>query len=159
MILHVPENSVSMSTFIEKKLNGFEEMHSWRDEDGCGGTTIGRKCTRIMNLKNSEFLIFILSRLIIVDDQLKIMKTRVSATENISIKDFSGHSEEFCPIAIIHHTGEVSANTTRGHYRADVMQESTKKWFRTSDDDKPVEIEKEHISERGYIYLYKKISG
>ena len=120
--------------------------------------TIGRNSTRIMKLEQSEFLIFILSRLIKVDDQLQIIKTRVSATENISINDFSGHSEEFSPIAIIHHTGEVSANTTRGHYRADVMQESTKKWFRTSDDDMPVEIEKEHISDRGYIYLYKKMN-
>ena len=39
----------------------------------------------------------------------------------------------------------------------DVLQKATNKWFRTSDDEAPVEIEQSDLTKRGYIFLYKKI--
>ena len=50
LLFECPMERVSMSTFIERKLNSFEERHSWRDEDGCGRTTIGRHSIRIKNI-------------------------------------------------------------------------------------------------------------
>ena len=47
-------------------------------------------------------------------------------------------------------------NTTRGHYQADVLQKTTNKWFRTSDDQAPVEIGRKDLTERGYVFMYKK---
>ena len=111
----------------------------------------------LCNFDETNFLILILSRLIQVDGQLQIIETKVNVEANISIKDVTGKRGEFTPVAIIHHTGQVTANTTRGHYQADVLQEATNTWFRTSDDDLPVQIGKKYLSEKGYIYLYKKL--
>ena len=62
------------------------------------------------------------------------------------------------PIAIIHHSGNVTGNTTEGHYQADVLDSHSQQWIRTSDDDLPVKIDMRSVTDQGYIYLYKKIN-
>ena len=62
----------------------------------------------------------------------------------------------FSPIAIIHHTGQVTGNTTSGHYQADVLDFTSNKWIRTSDDNLPVVISETNLTDQGYIFLYKK---
>ena len=97
-----------------------------------------------------------LRRLISVEGQLQIVRTKVPVGRHILITDMSGQAQQFSPIAVIHHTGEVIENTTRGHYLAGVLQGQDNKWFRTSDDELPVEIKSSDLTERGYILLYKK---
>ena len=92
----------------------------------------------------------------IVDGQLQIVRTKVPVGGNISIQDMSGQAIEFSPIAIIHHTGEVLYNTTVGHYLTDVHEKLTNKWFRTSDDQPPIEIKETELTEMGYIFLYQR---
>ena len=109
-------------------------------------------------MNQTENLILILSRLVrSVDGNLEILKKRVPLGNNILLNDSQGNSGLFKPIAVIHHSGDVIENTTRGHYRADVLDKSSGHWFRTSDDEPPIRISKEAVTEQGYIFLYKKI--
>ena len=104
----------------------------------------------------AKFIIIVLTRLIRVDGQFQIVKTKVPVGGNILLQDFSGRPGVFSPIAVTHHTGEVMQNTTRGHYQADVLHKSSNSWFRTSDDEPPVEITEADLTDRGYMFLYKK---
>ena len=40
-IFEVPEAKITISSFIEEKLNTAENVHGWRDEDGCKLKTVG----------------------------------------------------------------------------------------------------------------------
>ena len=72
------------------------------------------------------------------------------------MQDAFGQVQEFQPISIIHHRGEIIQDTTVGHYQADVYDKSTNKWFRTSDDAPPIEIQETELTNLGYIFLYKR---
>ena len=156
-LFECPITNVTMSSFIEGKMNTYEEIKNWRDEDGCKQKSAGRNSTRIQDINKTENLIFILSRLIRIDGNLEIIDKKVPLGGNISINDVNGQSSLFMPIAIIHHSGEVIDNTTRGHYQADVLDKFSNHWIRTSDDAKPERITRRNITDQGYIYLYKKI--
>ena len=145
-----------MSTYINQKLNGCEKVTRWRDEGGCKKQTTGNYSTRLQDIKKTNYLLFILSRLIRVGNQLEIVDRKVDIGGNVWLSDISGHSALFSPIAVIHHTGQVTENTTSGHYQADVLDSTSGKWIRTSDDASPLEISVSNISDQGYIFLYKK---
>jgi hypothetical protein len=155
-LFEVPTNN-SMSSFIEENLNTFREVKNWRDEDGCKAKTVCRNRTRIKDMRNTDYLIFILSRLVKVDGHLEIINRMVPLGGDISLCDIDGVLGQFMPIAIIHHSGQVFGNTTRGHYQAYVLDNLTNQWNRTSDDEPPTQIERRDITDQGYIYLYKKI--
>ena len=72
------------------------------------------------------------------------------------LEDMKGNTGLFAPIAVIHHRGEIYGNTTCGHYQADVLDSLSNHWIRTSDDEAPIMISKEEITEEGYIFLYRK---
>ena len=72
------------------------------------------------------------------------------------MQDAFGQVQEFQPISIIHHNGEIIQEITVGHYQADVYDKSTNKWFRTSDDAPPIEIQETELTNLGYIFLYKR---
>jgi len=59
-------------------------------------------------------------------------------------------------IAIIHHSGIVTGNDTRGHYRADVKNQLSNTWYRTSDNDRPQKLSSQSVTKTGYIFLYKQ---
>ena len=154
MMFNCPEQGLAMSLHIEDQLSGSEERPHWKDEEGCGQVTVGRHSTRLQDIRSTEFLIFILNRLVTVDGQLKIVDNKVPVGGNIHLKDASGLSAVFSPIAVIHHTGQVMQNTTSGHYRADVRDFSSGNLIRTSDDSLPQSILS--LTDQGYIYLYSK---
>ena len=87
---------------------------------------------------------------------LEIQKQRISLGNEVELQDTKGVLSLFKPIAVIHHRGEVIGNTTRGHYRADVLDSSSNQWFRTSDDEPPKNISQSGVTNQGYIFLYKK---
>ena len=157
-IFECPKENVSMSSFLEKKLNTFELVANWRDEDGCQRKVIGKNSTRITDMSRTQHLIFVIGRLIKVDGNLEIVRRKVPLGGDVFLDDVQGNTGRFTPIAVIHHSGEVINNTSRGHYQADVLDKVSADWVRTSDDEPPSYISKEEISKEGYIYLYKKIS-
>ena len=130
---------------------------NWRDEDGCNKITMGRNSTRIKDVNKTENLIFIVDQLIKVDGNLEIVGNKVPLGAEIFLKDAEEKAATFTPIAVIHHSGQVANNTTHGHYRADVLDKKSNQWIRTSDEDNPVKISREEITEADYIFLYKKV--
>ena len=62
----------------------------------------------------------------------------------------------FEPIAVIEHLGGMTASgTTQGHYVCDVKHMDDK-WYRTSDNDMPIEITKRNVSKQAAVFLYYK---
>ena len=112
---------MTISSFIEEKLNSAENIHGWRDGDSCKSKTVGKYHTRIKDMKYADYIIIILNRLIKMNDNLEIVDRKVSLVRNISLTDVDGHQGVFTPITIIHHSGNVTGNTTVGHYQADVL--------------------------------------
>ena len=154
--LDCPDTSVSIKNYLEDKMNG-SEYQEWRDETGCGKLTQGKISTKITNVKNSKFLIVNLTRLIRIGQTLHIIDTEVNVyDEEVTIKDINGEAARFAPIAIIHHSGNVSRNQTQGHYRADVKNRISNTWYRTSDNDLPKKLSNQSLTRMGYIFLFKQ---
>ena len=158
-LFECPSEDMSMSEYVDKKLNKYKPVFDWRDEDGCQRKVMGKNSTRIKKMDQTNFLIIILDRLISIDGNLEILQRRMTLGNNVLLHDIDGNSGLFKPIAVIHHSGEVIGNTTRGHYQADVLDKSSGHWFRTSDDELPQKINQEGVTDQGYIFLYMKFQG
>ena len=93
-----------------------------------------------------------LDRLQAFDDQLHIVNTKVNVhpEEEVNIIDKDKKVGKFLPIAIIHHSGSIIGQTTRGHYQADVRNKETGCWFRTSDNDPPKKLNANGLTKKGY---------
>ena len=156
--LECPNQPISMKMYIEQKMNDCEEIDGWRDEDGCGQVTVGKKSEKIASIEEVEFIIFRIQRLIQFDQQQHIIRTEISvdANEEVNLIDANGTSAKYLPISIIHHRGNVIGKSTEGHFLADVKNNNTNTWFRTSDNDTPVDITEKGLTKMGYIFLYKK---
>ena len=117
-----------------------------------------KKSEKIANIEEVEFIIFRIQRLIQFDQQQHIIRTEISvdANEEVNLIDANGTSAKYLPISIIHHRGNVIGKSTEGHFLADVKNNNTNTWFRTSDNDTPVDITKKGLTKMGYIFLYKK---
>jgi len=50
----------------------------------------------------------------------------------------------------------VTGNDTQGHYRADVKNQFSNTWYRTSDNDRPQKLSTQSVTKTGYIFLYKQ---
>lgn len=133
------------------------ESPDWRDEDGCGDQTEGRSRTRISNIDDIQYVIFVLERLIRMEHQLHIMRTAVNVNpdEEVLLMDKDGKLGKFAPKAIIHHSGNVRGQTTQGHHRADVKNKETESWFRTSDNEPPESLSVNGLTRMGYIFCTK----
>ena len=62
---------------IEEKMNGFELRENWRDESGCNSVTTGRNKTKITDMSCTNYVVFIVERLIDIDNHLLIMDTKI----------------------------------------------------------------------------------
>ena len=155
--LDCPDTSITMKNHIEENLNGGVLRDEWRDETGCGKVTQGIVRTRLSNVTEAKFLIIHLQRLVKIGTQLHIVDTKVNDShEEVTIQDVNGETATFEPIAIIHHSGIVTGNDTRGHYRADVKNQLSNTWYRTSDNDRPQKLSSQSVTKTGYIFLYKQ---
>ena len=121
---------------------------------------MGKSSTRIANIEDTEYVVFVLKRLTVVQNNMEIIKTEISVDVNdrVNLTDVNGRTAQFEPISIIHHIGHVIGNTTQGHYLADVKNKVTNSWFRTSDNAPPEDITEIGLTKMGYIFLYKKTS-
>ena len=60
-------------------------------------------------------------------------------------------------MGVIEYRGSVTTSGhSEGHYICDVKDKFTGKWFRTNDNNLPIEISIENVSTCGYVILYKK---
>ena len=159
--LDCPRENTTLKTYIEEKMNGFELRENWRDESGCNSVTTGRNKTKITDMSCTNYVVFIVERLIDIDNHLLIMDTKIRSNmqELIEIEDSQGNIGQFQLLSIIHHVGNVvGRDATRGHYYADVKNVTDGIWYRTSDSNEPIDLTNEGLTDNGYIFLFKKIA-
>ena len=64
------------------------------------------------------------------------------------------------PIACVEFKGQVSkAGKSRGHYFCYVKDYSSRRWFKTSDEMEPEEIEVQDVSKCIYASLLKRVEN
>ena len=158
--LTCPTSETNMKQYLENQLNGFEELKDWRDENGCGIVVNGKKRLRMRNIAEMDYIIFMIDRLQQFNGRLRISNTNINVDpeEEVTLIDKDKKVGKFLPLTIIHHSGSIIEQTTRGHYQADVRNKETGSWFRTSDNDQPKKLNASGLTRKGYIFLYKKIS-
>ena len=155
IMLECPQTDMSIRDLIKRNFNEPELVTDWRDEDGCGLLTSGHHQLKIEKLNEIQFLIIIVERLTQNNHgAMVINKSNIEMSSDIEIKEDNNMTVKFRPIAVIHHDGDVDGDDTFGHYRTDVLDVKTNKWFRTSDADEPIPITK--VTSQGYIYLFKR---
>ena len=124
---------------------------------GCGQMTECYKKSKLDSLSDIKFFTVVVKRLLYNDaGQMTINQNEIEVASKLSIEATNGQLFKFQPIAVIHHSGQVIDNDTRGHYMADVFDVRSNQWIRTSDDDPPKSVS--HPCDNGYIYLYKRIN-
>ena len=83
----------------------------------------------------------------------------VPCTDNITLKDTNNCEAMFELIFVIQHEGVLRGDGgSYGHYTADVKEQRSTNWFRTSDNAVPIPIYSSEVTKRGYVFLYKNIS-
>ena len=160
--LDCPLEDRTLKAYFEMKMNGYELRQNWRDEYGCNKVTTGKYRTKIADIRNTNYIVFVVKRLTKIDNQLLIRDTKIKAEVNdcISIEDSNGSTAIFTLLCITHHMGSViGSSDTSGHYCADVRNYNDGKWYRTSDSNQPLDVTKNGLTDNGYIFLFKKISS
>ena len=159
--LDCPQEDTTLRAYFEMKMNGFELRQNWRDENGCNKVTTGRYRSKIADIRDTKYLVFVVERLMKIDNQLLIRDTKIKAEVNecISIEDSKGRNAIFTLLCITHHTGRIiDSSDTHGHYCADVKNFNNSKWYRTSDSNQPLDVTNSGLTNNGYIFLFKKIA-
>ena len=91
--------------------------------------------------------------------QLEIIRNDVSGVQNAVIVDSQGNEGTFNCISIVEHTGVLYQDGgSSGHYTADVFNNFTKSWWRTSDNEHPVPLSIADVTKKGFIFLLKNVS-
>ena len=150
-----PESGTTMKNHLTQKLEEPEIIQEWHDEDGCGLRDGCFLYSKVVSMDETEFLIVVLSRLVNYGQGPMILRNSVQLGGQIQITDLQNRSANFKPLAVIFHIGDVQGQQTYGHFMADV-QNLNGKWYRTSDEMMPEEIDE--VTDQGYIFLYKKKS-
>ena len=156
LLFECPKQDISLSQLVKEQLNESTNVTNWRHETGCNQVTTAETSLRLTNVKDTNFIIIIVNRLVLNNQgNLTINKKQISVDSEISILDDNNQEHKFKPISVIYHIGQVTSNDTRGHYMCDVFDFKSRKWFQTSDDDVPKEISS--VTKNGYIFLLKKL--
>ena len=81
-----------MKDYLEDQMNSFNVVEDWRDEDGCGNQAKGRLRTRISNIEDTNYVIFVLERLTRIAERLRIMRIKVNVNQNelVHLMDIEG---------------------------------------------------------------------
>ena len=83
----------------------------------------------------------------------------VTCIDNIKLQDTNDCEAIFEPICVVQHQGGLRGDgESYGHYTADVKEQRSGKWYRSSDNAVPVPINPSEVSQRGYVFLYRNKS-
>ena len=74
-------------------------------------------------------------------------------------RDSLSNEVQYEAVSVIEYKGNVtSTGYSVGHYICDVKDRSSGKWFRTNDNDDPIQIQEEDVSKSAYVVLYKRLA-
>ena len=147
-----------MSSYIEEYFNKGELVESTCES--CFSKDLGQKRTVLENVKNTQFIIIILLRAENDHRGRAIMKTNnIEAVDDVKLLDSNNCEAMFEPICIVQHQGVLRGDgESYGYYTADVKEQKSSKWYRTSDNEIPFHINQSEVTKRGYVFLYKNSS-
>ena len=70
-----------------------------------------------------------------------------------------GNTDAYEVVAVIEYQGNMSSTgDSDGHYICDIKDKVSGMWFRTNDNNDPVQIEVASVSASAYVVLYKKLT-
>ena len=157
---NVPKNNSSLKTYLEQLFNKSQVAEDYLCE--CGSRNDCEKRILFDSQASSNFLIVILLRVntsyfdINKQEQVNINSygNEVDVTNDIQINDCNGSIVTFEPIGVIPHLGHVSGKISSGHYICDLFKKSH--WFRTNDEKEAKVLNKNNVTRRGYVILFKR---
>ena len=85
------------------------------------------------------------------------MKIKLTITEDVNIIDNEGNLICYQPVGVIPHTGYASGERSAGHYICNLKLPNGK-WVLCDDEKNPSLINKNNVTKRGYIILFKRKS-
>ena len=156
--LDCPPNGSSLTEVVRLNFNeGVPIRNNCRN--GCGTTRCLQKIM-LEDVTTTKFIIIVLTRTRqFPDGRIEIIKNSVSGVENAVIVDSQGNEGTFKTICIVEHTGVLYQDgRSSGHYTADVFNNVTSSWWRTSDNERPVPLSTSDVTKKGFIYLLKNVS-
>ena len=72
-------------------------------------------------------------------------------------RDDQGLQACYSAISVIEFQGSISSSgNSQGHYICDIQEKTTNQWFRTNDNRKPVPIQQDQVTKKGYVVLLKR---
>ena len=72
-------------------------------------------------------------------------------------RDFLGNIAIYQAISIIEFKGTISSSgRSQGHYICDIQDQSSNLWYRTNDNNHPVQIRQDQVTTNAYVVLLKK---
>ena len=73
-------------------------------------------------------------------------------------RDEGGFQTWYEPISVIEYQGRLTrTGVSQGHYICDIKDVNTNTWFRTNDNQDPVQIRSSSVSKKGYVVLFKRL--
>ena len=154
--LDSPQEDMKISDYLAAQLNQTSTVTDWRHQDGCGRKVMGIHSFRIHNIDEVQFITIIVNRISYnLQGALTINNREIEVEPYVKIRGHDDKMVKFRPICVIYHIGHVIGNDTRGHYMADVLDVTSNRWFRTSDDEMPRPIT--NVADNGYIFLLKRV--
>ena len=149
--IELPPNNIKLKRSIQKCFNDSDEYPEkrWDDhESDCVGAT--RK-VQIITKESSSLLMININR-----DERSV-RNRNDASDDLILVDDKSIPRTFELIAAVEHIGNItSEGADQGHYICDVKYHADKKWYRTDDEKMPKLIEKQKVTKRPYILLYRR---
>ena len=72
-------------------------------------------------------------------------------------RDKADHVTKYEPVSIIEYRGRLNvACEAGGHYICDLKDKKSGMWYRTNDNNDPIQIYDINISKSAYVVLYRK---
>jgi hypothetical protein len=149
-----PPDNTSLKTYLEQYYN-MDQTVEYRCEDGCGKKGNSSKKIQIITRESSSFLLVILSRVNLIETNT--YENKINITEDVNIIDNEGNLICYQPVGVIPHTGYASGERSAGHYICNLKLPNGK-WVLCDDEKNPTLINKNNVTKRGYIILFKRKS-
>ena len=73
-------------------------------------------------------------------------------------RDEKGSESSYQPLAIIEHRGQMTEKGEgQGHYICDIKSKEDKLWYRTNDNQNPVQISINNVTNHPVVVLFQKL--
>ena len=83
--MDVPPDSSNLSDYVEDMMNG-SSIVQYHCEDGCNAHYQAENRTQLKSVRDSQFILLLLRRMVITENGPEILKNNVIATQDLMIR-------------------------------------------------------------------------